>query len=568
MSKGQPDLHRRAFREIANPAIIADTGFIVTDVNDAILELTGYERPELVGSTPLMLVDDDAVYEEIIDALSAGKSWVGDFESTTKDGRLVYGRGSATPLVLDGETRGYVVVFTDMTRHRRYEESLRILNRVLRHNLRNDANVVLGHVERVAEAVSDPTLTESLDTAANRVEDMLGRARTTRRFGGILTGGDSDSLEPTDLASAVGDALEDVPTQQVVVSVSGTEGPVEVLADDMLVPALRAVVENAVEHNDKTVPRVDVGVSETDEHVVLSIADNGPGIDPRRHEQVLGRNERTQVDHGEGLSLFFVDRLMEMYGGVVDVRSNEPRGTVFDLHFRRPGSPPPSPGDASRWDVHGEGRAPSIEGTEPFASNGDAEADPGATFDVERGRSEPEPERTPESVAPRGLDSDGGSGPNPNAGPGTEPADPGDDGGSDRASDLAAAAAGASVTPPRLRGDHGRLPDVTAALREYEQPHHLLRLRRSGGLREGGTVLVRGDAAAALTDDAVRVVADGPEGGDWTFPYDGISAVGRSTDALVLRVDGARVELSLPRGDGEPEFVEAAAAFLRDEIAR
>lgn len=566
MSKGQPDLHRRAFREIANPAIITDTGFIITDVNDAILELTGYERAELVGSTPLMLVDDDAVYEEIIDALSTGESWVGDFESTTKDGRLVYGRGSATPLVLDGETRGYVVVFTDMTRHRRYEESLRILNRVLRHNLRNDANVVLGHVERVAEAVSDPNLTESLDTAANRMEDMLGRARTTRRFGGILTGGDSDSLEPTDLASAVGDALEDVPTQQVVVSVSGTEGPVEVLADDMLAPALRAVVENAVEHNDKDVPRIDVGVSETDESVVLSIADNGPGIDPRRHEQVLGRDERTQVDHGEGLSLFFVDRLMEMYGGAVDVRANEPEGTVFDLHFRRPGAPPPSLGDASRWDVPDEVGSSSREGTEAVTANGGARADPDTRFDFEQGGSEPGSERTPESGASRELDSDGGS--NPNAGPGTEPVGPEDDGGPDRASDLAAAAAGASVTPARLRGDHGRLPDATAALGEYEQPHHLVRLRRAGGLRQGGTVLVRGDAAAALTDDAVRVVADGAEGGDWTFPYAGISGVGRSADALVLHVDGTRVELSLPRGDGEPGFVEDAVTFLRGELGR
>lgn len=559
MSQGRPDLHRRAFRETTSPSLIADKEFIITDANDALLEVTGYEREELLGSTPLMLIDDDTVYEDVIDALSDGESWVGDFESTTKDGRLIYGRGSATPLVLDGEARGYVAVFTDMTSHRRYEESLRILNRVLRHNLRNDANVVLGHVERVAEAVSDPELTASLDTAAKRVEDMLDRARTTRRFGGILTGGDSHSLEPVDLATAVGDALEDAPTQQVAVSVSGTAGSVDVLADDMLAPALRAVVENAVEHNDKEVPRIEIGVAEGADRVTLSIADNGPGIDPRRHDQVLGRNERTQVEHGEGLSLFFVDRLMEMYGGSVDVRANEPEGTVFALHFRRPGTAAPAPGDADRWNAESEVAESTEEvATDPITEWND-DARPGRTQPatgadavgtIEAVEGVTGGERVDDTLGrPVDADADGG-------------------GHADRAADLAAAAAGDSVTPARLRGEARQLPDATAVLGEYEQPHHLLRLRRSGGLRDADAVLLRGDAAALFTDDSVRVVADGANGGEWTIPHARIAGVGRRADALVLHADGGRIELSLPRGDEESAFVDEAAAFLRRELSR
>ncbi|MFC7070349.1 sensor histidine kinase [Halobaculum lipolyticum] len=348
MSLIESDIYREAFRETDNPSVIADTDLVITDVNDAAREFTGSPRGSLVGETARRLVDDDAVYADIEETLRAGEAWVGEFEVTAADGRVVYGRGSFSPLRADGELRGYVAVFTDMTRHRRYEESLRILNRVLRHNLRNDANVVLGHIERVADEVVDrvdaPEVTrllDSLDTAADRVDDMLDHARTTRRFSGVLAG-EQGTLRPIDLATAIDDAVGDVQTDGVTIA-DDVADPTPVLADEMLAGALYAVIENAVEHNDKE--RVEIALSTTEhaDRTVLSIADNGPGIDPGRHAEIFGNGEHTQVEHGEGLSLFFVDRLMELYGGDVSVRPNEPEGVVFDLHFRRPGADPTVP---------------------------------------------------------------------------------------------------------------------------------------------------------------------------------------------------------------------------------
>lgn len=512
MPDSRPDLYAHAFRETANPGIITDTEFVITDANDALLSMFGYEREDLIGATPLQLINDDGVFDDVIAALSADESWVGDFEATTKDGRLVYGRGSATPLIVDGECEGYVAVFTDMTRHRRYQESLRILNRVLRHNLRNDANVALGHLERVSEQIDDPALAASFDTAASRIEDMLDRARTTRRFSGILSDTETSSLKPVDLAAAIGQALEDVRTAGVSVDVPDASEPIDVLADDMLVPALQAVVENAIEHNDKETPRVDIGVTTDDGEVVLSIADNGPGIERSRRDRVLGREEHTDVDHGEGLSLFFVDQLMELYGGEVTVRANGDEGTVFDLRFRRP--------DAAADD-----------GADPVA--------------------DPDPEPGPD---------ESGSG------------DPADDAGAAapddaRSSTFAADATGSSVTPERLTGDIDGFPRIVDAI-EDDQPHHVLRLRRDDPLHTDGTadVPLRGTAAAVLTDDAVRVVVDGGAGGTWTLPYADLAAVGRRDDSVVLDTTAGRFSLRLPRSTEERDHVAAALAFLERKL--
>ncbi|WP_435062154.1 sensor histidine kinase [Halobaculum sp. EA56] len=599
MSTNKPGLYREAFRETVSPAVIADTDLVITDVNEAAREFTGYSREELIGSTPRCLVNDDDVYAEIEETVLGGDAWVGEFESTAKDGQVVYGRGSIAPLTFDGEVHGYVAVFTDMTSHRRYEESLRILNRVLRHNLRNDANVVLGHIERVADEVVDriespeaTDLLDSLDTAADRVDDMLDRARTTRRFSGVLAG-EHGTLRPTDLSAAVEEAVGDAPTANVVVE-DEVSGPTPVLADEMLSAALYAVIENAVEHNDKSQPELTLTTTEHPDQVVLSIADNGPGIHPSRHDEIFGNGEHTQVEHGEGLSLFFVDRLMEMYGGEVSVRPNEPEGAVFDLHFRRPGADPtvpprefptdPGGGSGGTADRSADGGATRVEETEPPEDGGAASGPAvGAAGDDPDGADDP-----PDGVRPPTDDvRSNRAGTRSRVDPGADrsaarPADPdAADGGpgspaggtevgdaaarDDPAAAAAADAVGESVTPARLRGEVRGYPAVLDALPEYDRPHHLLPLRPAEPIA-GGDPRLRGTAAAAFTDTAVVVVAAGDEGGRLSVPYDSLIAAGRGDDAVVLDAGDASYRLLLPRAHGNDDAVEAAVSFLEREL--
>jgi signal transduction histidine kinase len=108
-----------------------------------------------------------------------------------------------------------------------------------------------------------------------------------------------------------------------------------VLADDLLGTVIEAVLENAVEHNPRADPLVDVSVAVADRTVTVTVADDGPGIPPDRREGALGRNERDQLNHGTGLDLFVVDNVTEEYGGSVTIRDNEPSGAAFDLRFVR-----------------------------------------------------------------------------------------------------------------------------------------------------------------------------------------------------------------------------------------
>ncbi|UIO99661.1 PAS domain S-box protein [Halobaculum sp. CBA1158] len=617
MSTNDPVVYREAFRETVDPAVITDTDLVITDVNDAAREFTGYDREELIGSTPATFVSDEAVYADIEETVREGERWADEFEFTTRDGGLVYGHGCASPLVIDGDTRGYALVFSDMTRRRRYEESLRILNRVLRHNLRNDANVVLGHVERVADEVAErvdgpgvASLLDSLDTAADRVDDMLERARTTRRFSGVLAG-DTGTLRPIDLAAALEEAVADAPTADVSVT-DEVSGPLPVLADEMLPSALYAVVENAIEHNDAAHPRLHLSAREEDDRVVLSIADNGPGIDPSRHDEIFGYGEHTQVEHGEGLSLFFVDRLMEVYGGEVDIRANDPDGTVFTLGFRRGDESALSRegSDGSRTDPdasHDDPDAPAhtaesiADGSGPASTPADVDPSTGILPPTDGVGSRPArpPSDRPEqaTAADRSLPD---ASPDPD--PGTDPApsldspptglpdansvDPSDSHAAEADStdrentsasadrrdstrettETVAAAVGDSVTADRLAGDARGFPPVSDALSEHEQPHHLLRLRAGDPVGGSCGSSLRGAAAVAFTDTAAVVVVDGDDGGRLVVPYRSLTAVARERDAVVLDAGGTTYRLLLPRAADDGAAVDDAVTFLEREL--
>ncbi|MFB6126123.1 MAG: sensor histidine kinase [Halolamina sp.] len=314
MNRLDSRMYRLAFLETANPAIITDENFVIREANEACLDLGGFERSDLIGEVPAMLFEDHAVFEEVADALADGRPWVGDFEARTRDGQLKYGRGSAAPLVADGETLGYVAIFIDMTAARQTRESLRILNRVLRHNLRNDANVVLGNLRSVRDGLDGDDVA-AVDAAIDRVEGMLNRAETTRQFGRLLAADGSETLYPVRLDNAVDQALANV-------------------ADETLTAAVRAVIDNAVVHGGDE-PTVEITAAVDDGDAVLLVADDGPGIEAERQDRIFGREELSEVRHGEGLSLFFVDRLLTVYGGEVSVADNEPTGSVFELRFRR-----------------------------------------------------------------------------------------------------------------------------------------------------------------------------------------------------------------------------------------
>ncbi len=208
---------------------------------------------------------------------------------------------------------------------------LRVNQRLLRHNLRNELGVIRGYADEWRDRTTDEDALEALDTVdahVGRLLDISDRARL------VVAIWDADARVEWDLADVVRErasvARERYPDADVSVDASG---PCRVTAHPRLPLAIDEVLDNAVRHNSDGVS-VSVRVTQSDEECSVRVADTGVGID-RADVAALFRPEETPLEHLSGLGLWVVYWTVERSGGRLDFEPNDPRGTRVSMTFPR-----------------------------------------------------------------------------------------------------------------------------------------------------------------------------------------------------------------------------------------
>jgi signal transduction histidine kinase len=221
---------------------------------------------------------------------------------------------------------------TEKRRTRNLNERLTVLNRILRHDIRNDMNLIQGYAEMLEAGEIEPgDAAEGILQKSSEVIELSDRARQFER---VLRSGESRT-EVLDLAEFVPEHVEDVRERYVGVALSvSAPTAARVEASPFVRSAISNVIENAIEHNDKPTARVEVDLSVTDSRVVLSVSDDGPGIPPQELD-IIERGVETPLDHSSGLGLWLIHWIVTESGGWVEHEPNEPTGTVVRLVFPR-----------------------------------------------------------------------------------------------------------------------------------------------------------------------------------------------------------------------------------------
>jgi len=214
-------------------------------------------------------------------------------------------------------------------------DQLEFVNSLLRHDIQNSMTIIRARGQTLAESLSDQEA-EYGRTIVDQSDDVIDLIDQFRVLLDALTDVGNHNTKPVQLSSVLEDRVTTLETTYPDSTVT-TDIPDEttVRADDMLGSVLGNVLDNAIEHNDTAESRLDVSVTERDRIVVVRIADNGPGVPDEQKETIFRRGNRglKESDIGSGFGLFFVDTMMEKYGGDVTVSDDEPRGAIFELSF-------------------------------------------------------------------------------------------------------------------------------------------------------------------------------------------------------------------------------------------
>jgi PAS domain S-box-containing protein len=328
------------FENIPDPVI--EVAFMdgeprIQSTNGAFGEVFGYGEAEIrEASTNEVLVPDSAREEarDLDERAIGGEVTSAEISRETADGRRDFlFRGVPYPREEDTYAFG---IYTDITDQKRRERYLTVLSRVLRHNLRNDLNLVIGYADEIARQVRDPELRSEARTIEETARDLLEVSEEARDIEDVLDLGSIDrrTVDAADmLESVVAEYRDADPAASIETDLPAS---LPVAASDRLRTVFEELVENAIEHHPGE-PHVRIGAERTDEWVTIRIADDGPGISDIEHEIVAGDREITPLEHGSGLGLWLATWIVEAYGGHLDVTVDG--GTTIRIRLRHGDSP-------------------------------------------------------------------------------------------------------------------------------------------------------------------------------------------------------------------------------------
>jgi len=217
------------------------------------------------------------------------------------------------------------------------KEMIEVYDRLLRHDLGNDLQVITGFSDALVQHVDgDDTTTEYVEKIHRTA---MNAADLIERVGDLVkTLEQEEEPEPRQLQPILADVVDNVDAkfEELSVSFVPTAFDYEVYAGDLLDSIFTNILSNAAVHNDEPVT-VDVYAEEpAPDRVVVGFADDGSGIDESVGESIFEMGEKGPDSDGTGLGLGLARALIESYGGGISVRESDTGGADFRVTLDRP----------------------------------------------------------------------------------------------------------------------------------------------------------------------------------------------------------------------------------------
>ena len=329
---------------IASVLSVLSSSAVVLDSNDRVLRASAAARAfGLVKGDRLMVTELAALARQV---RRDGEIREGEFEVPVPrlGGRTTSFAVRVAPLGAAIGGGGLVLLLAeDQTESRRVDEVKRDFVANTSHELKTPVGALALLAETIEDAADDA---EAVRRFASKMRQEA--QRLTNLVQDLITLSRIQAVEPvpdprlvaldTVVAEAVDRCRMRANARGITLASVGSRG-LSVLGDeDLLVTALRNLLENAVAYSpEKT--RVVITTRKTPEgHAELSVADQGIGIPERDLERIFERfyrvdPARSRATGGTGLGLAIVKHVMAAHNGKVTVRSVEGDGSTFTLYI-------------------------------------------------------------------------------------------------------------------------------------------------------------------------------------------------------------------------------------------
>jgi len=333
---------------------ILDGNFNIEFVNNGFCQMSGYAENEIIGRRLGELLKiknyDHALSLKVMEELSKGTFIEEEIECVKKDGSNYWNLVKITPIMnTHGQVEMCITIHTDVTEKKKAEMELRLLaddlyrqNKelhqfayIVSHNMRSPVANIVGLANLLELFKDDPetqaqTLLE-LKKSVNNLDTVI------KDLSYILTINNANKellKEPVNFQDLLQQVLIDLQPQILV-----TDADIMIPAKALMLRTNRAyihsifynLISNAIKYRSHQTPYIKIDFYPTEEHMVIYVADNGKGIDLKKHSHDLFKPYKRfdfKVE-GKGLGLFLVKSHVEALGGHLNLKSELNKGSTF-----------------------------------------------------------------------------------------------------------------------------------------------------------------------------------------------------------------------------------------------
>jgi len=214
------------------------------------------------------------------------------------------------------------------------KELIEMYDRLLRHDLGNDLQIIAGFADAVAGEVAGQTAdyVGKIQRAAESSADLIERVGNL-----VSTLEAQDEPEPRDLRPILETTVTEVSANfpALTVEFDPSTAAYRVYSGDLLDSVFTNLISNAAVHNDGAV-EMGITVEETgDGDIVVTFADDGSGVPEAVRTDIFEMGAKGPESSGTGFGLGFVRALTESYGGDVTVGESDAGGASFRVTLQR-----------------------------------------------------------------------------------------------------------------------------------------------------------------------------------------------------------------------------------------
>jgi signal transduction histidine kinase len=282
------------------------------------------ERYTLLEALPQMR--DTRAFRAYVRTCDEGESWTEEitYDTPFGDGYMLGTYTLRTAKLGDG----LMVFLTEITEQRRMESELRGYADVVAHDLREPlANMALlvRVLEQQAEGPPRADVLQMLREGLERSQELIEAVLAYARLGEL-------SREPVALEALVDQVAEDLRSSLVDAGATLEVGELPRVDCDprQLRRVLQNLVGNAVKFRGDEPPRVGVSALRGTEEWVVTVRDNGVGVDQEEASRIFGMFSRADSDaDGMGIGLAVCRRIVEAHGGRIWVEPAQGAGSAF-----------------------------------------------------------------------------------------------------------------------------------------------------------------------------------------------------------------------------------------------